>query len=187
MTTNIATTSLEPGVWAMDPAHSSVEFTVRHLMAAKVRGTFKGVTATITVGDNPADSSVTATIDAASVDTGADDRDGHLRSADFFDVENHSTIEFSSTSVAGSEESFEVIGDLTMRGVTKSVKLDASFLGLVSDPWGNEKALFSASTEIDREEWDLTWNQALESGGWLVGKKIKINLEIQAAKAESSA
>ncbi len=187
MSTSTATTDLQQGVWALDPAHSSVEFTVRHLMAAKVRGTFKGVAATITVGDNPADSSVTATIDASSIDTGADDRDGHLRSPDFFDVKNYPTIEFVSTSVAGTRESFVVTGDLTIKGVTKSVALNTAFLGVVTDPWGNEKAVFNATAEIDREDWGLTWNQALETGGWLVGKKITIELDLQAAKADTTA
>lgn len=178
-----ATTLPSSGTWALDPAHTVVGFAGRHLVAAKVRGTFKTFSGEITIGDSPADSSVAVTIDAGSIDTGVDDRDAHLRSPDFLDVEEHPTLEFVSTEVHHTGESFKVDGDLTIRGTTNPVTLDVAYLGLVNDPWGNEKAMFSAHTKIDREDWGLTWNAALEAGGFLVGKSVDIELEIQAAAA----
>ncbi len=184
MTTTAPTVAYpETGTWAVDPAHTVVGFSARHLMAAKVRGSFTTFSGTIDVAEQPGDSSVEVTIDAASIDTGVADRDDHLRSADFLDVENHPTIEFRSTAVRERGDGYQVDGELTIRGIAKPVTLDLAYLGLVTDPWGNDKALFSASTEIDREQWGLTWNQALEAGGWLVGKKVKIEIEAQAAKA----
>lgn len=173
----------QTGTWTFDPAHTVIGATVRHLMAAKVRGTFKTFDGTISVNDDLEQSSVQLTIDAASIDTGAEDRDNHLRSADFLDVENHPTIEFRSTTVrpVGGND-YEVEGELTMRGETRSVTLRVAFLGLVTDPWGNDKAIFSGSTKINREDWGLTWNQALETGGWLVGKTIDIEFDVQAAR-----
>ena len=171
------------GTWSIDPAHTVVGFAGRHLVAAKVRGSFKVFSGDITIGDTPADSSVSVTIDAGSIDTGVDDRDAHLRSPDFLDIEEHPTLVFTSTAVRQEGNDFEVDGDLTIRGKTNPVTLAVSYLGLVTDPWGNEKSLFSAHTKIDREEWGLTWNAALEAGGWLVGKTVDIELEIQAAAA----
>lgn len=173
----------QTGTWTLDPAHTVIGASVRHLMAAKVRGQFKAFSGTISMGDTPEESSVQVSIDAASIDTGVEDRDNHLRSADFLDVENHPTLEFVSTEVRRSGDNYEMEGELTMRGVTRPVTLDVSYLGLMTDPWGNDKALFSASGTINREDWGLTWNQALEAGGWLVGKNIDIELEVQAAKA----
>jgi len=173
----------QTGTWTLDPAHTVIGASVRHLMAAKVRGQFKAFSGTISMGDTPEESSVQVTIDAASIDTGVEDRDNHLRSADFLDVENHPTLEFVSTGIRRSGDNYEMEGELTMRGVTQPVTLDVSYLGLMTDPWGNDKALFSASGTINREDWGLTWNQALEAGGWLVGKNIDIELEVQAAKA----
>ena len=169
--------------WQIDPAHTSVVFVGRHLMVTKVRGTFAEVSGTITVGDNPLDSAIAVTIGTASVSTGADDRDGHLKSADFFDVENHPEMTFVSTGVRPNGDAWILDGDLTIKGVTKPVSLDFEFLGVFDDPWGNAKAAFSASTEILREDWGLTWNVALESGGLLVSKKIAIEIEVQAAPA----
>ncbi|NNK90981.1 MAG: YceI family protein [Acidimicrobiia bacterium] len=183
MTTQITRTHPEIGTWAIDPTHTTVGFTVRHLMAAKVRGSFKAFSGTITIGDTPEASSVTVSIDAASIDTGVVDRDGHLRSPDFLDVETFPSLEFVSTGVRANGDGYHVDGELTVRGVAKPVTLDLDYLGLMTDPWGNDKAMFSAVTEIDREQWGLTWNQALETGGWLVGKKVTIELEVQAAKA----
>ncbi len=182
-TTAPTTTQPDTGTWNLDPAHTTVGFSARHLVAAKVRGSFKQFSGTIVIGETLGESSVEVTIDAASIDTGVDDRDNHLRSGDFLDVENHPTLEFVSTAVREKGDGYQVDGDLTIRGTTNSVTLDLAYHGLVTDPWGNDKALFSASTEIDREQWDLTWNQALEAGGWLVGKKVKIEIEAQAAKA----
>ena len=168
------------GVWTIDPAHTVVGFAARHLVAAKVRGSFKTFSGKIDIAASAEDSSVEVSIDAASIDTGVADRDAHLRSPDFLDTENFPTLEFRSTAVRSTGSSYEVDGELTIRGVARPVTLQMAYLGVMSDPWGNEKAMFSASTEIEREEWGLTWNQALEAGGWLVGKTVSIELEIQA-------
>jgi polyisoprenoid-binding protein YceI len=169
------------GTWTIDPTHTTIGFSARHLMAAKVRGSFKSFSGTIDVADPIETSSVSVSIEAGSIDTGVDDRDGHLRSPDFLHVEEFPTIEFSSTGVRRAGSHYEVDGDLTIRGVTKPVTLRLEYHGLVTDPWGNDKALFSAGTKIDREEWGLTWNAPLEAGGWLVGKSVDIDLEVQAA------
>ncbi len=181
MTTS--TTSLPTGVWKLDPAHTSITFSVRHLMAAKVRGAFKQFEGSITVGEGPEDSAVDATIAAASIDTGVTDRDQHLRSADFLDVESYPELSFRSTGVRGERHRFTLLGDLTIRDVTRPVELDVEFHGVVSDPWGQAKAVFSAETKIDREDWGLTWNQALEAGGVLVGKDVSIEIEVQATQS----
>lgn len=171
------------GTWTIDPAHTTAGFSVRHLVAAKVRGSFKALSGTINVADVPEASSVDVTIDAASFDSGDSDRDNHVRSADFLDVENHPSLEFSSTAVRSVAGGYEVDGDLTIRGVTQSVTLAMQYAGVMADPWGNEKAIFSAATTIDREDFGLTWNAPLEAGGWLVGKRVDIEIEVQAAKS----
>jgi polyisoprenoid-binding protein YceI len=172
-----------PGRWTIDPAHSSVEFVVRHLMVAKVRGRFAEFSGDLEVGARPEDSSVAVTIQAGSVSTGDTQRDGHLRSDDFFAVEEFPTIGFVSTGVRSlGADRYAVDGELTVRGVTRPVSLAMEYVGTARDPWGNEKAGFSASTELDREDWGLTWNQALETGGVLVGKKARIELEIEAVR-----
>jgi len=169
------------GTWTIDPSHSSVEFVVRHLMVAKVRGRFSEFAGTIHVGDTPEASSVEVSIAPASITTGDPQRDGHLQSADFFDVEQYPAIGFRSTAVRPVKgERYAVDGELTVHGVSKPVTLDLEYQGSITDPFGNDKAVFSASTEIDREDWGLTWNQALESGGVLVGKKAKIEIEVEA-------
>jgi len=171
------------GTWTVDAAHSTVEFVARHLMVTKVRGRFADYDATITIADDPAASSVDVTIQVASVTTGDEGRDGHLTSPDFFDTANFPTLTFKSTKVTPvGSDTWKVDGDLTVKDVTKPVVLDVEFGGVATDPWGNQKAFFSASTEVDREEWGLTWNQPLAGGGVLVGKKAKIELEIQAAQ-----
>ena len=137
----------------------------------------------IVVGESVADSAVSVAFEAATIDTRVADRDAHLRSADFLDVENHPQITFENTSIIQAGSGFAVTGDLTIRGVTKPVTLDMTYGGIVSDPWGNAKAIFSGETKINREAFGLTWNQALEAGGWLVGKDVSIEVEVQAAKA----
>lgn len=171
------------GVWTVDPAHTVVGFTARHLVASKVRGSFKAFSGKINVTDSPESSSVEVSIDAASIDSGVADRDAHLRSPDFLDVEQYPTLEFRSTAVRPTGSGYEVDGELSIRGTSRPVTLHMEYLGVMTDPWGNEKAMFSASTEIEREKWGLTWNQALEAGGWLVGKTVGIELEVQAALA----
>jgi polyisoprenoid-binding protein YceI len=172
-----------PGTWEIDASHSNVGFVARHLMISKVRGNFQKVSGELTIGETPEASSVTATIDAASIDTADEMRDGHLRSPDFLDVEKYPTLEFRSTYARQLDEANgRLQGELRIRDVTRPVSLDVSYLGLVTDPFGNEKAVFSAETEIDREEFGITWNKALETGGVLVGRRVKVELEIQAVR-----
>ena len=173
--------------WTIDAAHTTVEFAVKHMMFTTVRGRFKAFSGTIAIDEkNPDRSKVEVDIDASSIDTGVADRDTHLRSADFLDVEHHPRITFRSTKVEGAYKAagdrFKVQGELSIRGKSIPVTLDASFEGAGKDPWGNEKAGFSARTEIDRREWGLTWNQALETGGILVANAVKIEIEAQALK-----
>ncbi|UYO98339.1 YceI family protein [Microbacterium sp. M28] len=167
------------GTWVLDPAHSEVTFSVRHMMISKVRGTFGMKSATLVAPENPLDAKVTASVDVASVDTKDEGRDTHLRSADFFDAENHPTMEFVSTGARLEDGDFLVDGDLTIRGTTKPVTFALDFGGFGVDPWGNYKAGASATTTINREDFGLTWNAALETGGVLVGKDITINLDLQ--------
>jgi len=175
-------TDLTPGTWNVDPSHSTISFVARHLMITKVRGSFKTFTGAITVAEDRLSSTVNASIDVASVYTGDDGRDGHLKSADFFDVENNPTMTFTSTVVKQDGGDFLLVGDLTIKGITKPVELELEFEGVNTDPWGNVKAGFSASTEINRKDWDLGWNVALEAGGFVVGDKVKLELDIQAVK-----
>ena len=173
--------------WEIDPVHTTVEFSVKHMMFTTVRGRFKGVKGTIEVDEkNPDHSSVNVEIDAVSIDTGAADRDAHLRSADFLDVENHPKITFRSKRVEGAAnregDEFRVLGDLDIRGKTIEVALDVTYTGRGKDPWGGERAGANATTDIDRREWGLQWNQALETGGVLVGNKVKIEIDVQAVK-----
>lgn len=167
------------GTWVLDPVHSEVAFSVRHMMMSKVRGTFGVKSATLIAPENPLETKVEASIDVASVDTKDEGRDGHLRSADFFDAENFPTMEFVSTGAREQDGDFFVDGDLTIRGVTKPVSFAFDFGGFGVDPYGNHKAGASAMTIINREEFGLTWNAALETGGVLVGKEITINIELQ--------
>jgi polyisoprenoid-binding protein YceI len=176
-------------IWQLDPAHTTVEFAVKHMMFTTVRGRFKTFTGSVHINErNPDQSKVEVTIDAASIDTGVADRDAHLRSADFLDVENHPKVIFRSTLVDGAHrkegDRFTIAGDLEIRGKRMPVLLDATFEGLGTDPWGKQRAGFSARTEIDRREWDLRWNQALEAGGVLVANSVKIEIEAQAVKQE---
>lgn len=171
------------GTWVIDGSHTSAEFVARHLMVTKVRGGFGSVTGTIEVADDPTASRVEVVIDTASISTADADRDGHVKSPDFFDVENHPEIRFVSTAVRPEGSSWVLDGDLTIKDITKPVTLDFDFVGLAADPWGNQKAAFSATTTVEREDWDLNWNVALEAGGVLVSKKVNIEIEMQAAPA----
>jgi len=169
------------GSWSVDQAHSTVEFVARHLMVTKVRGRFSDYDAAITIAERPEDSHVDVTIKTSSVTTGDPGRDGHLVSGDFLDVENYPTITFASKRVTPTGAStWQVEGDLTVHGVTQPATLAVEFGGVATDPWDNTKAFFSASTEFDRESFGLTWNQPLAGGGVLVGKKVRVELEIQA-------
>jgi polyisoprenoid-binding protein YceI len=175
--------------WDLDPVHTTIEFAVKHMMFTTVRGRFKSFTGTVQVDErNPNNSRVDVTIDTPSLDTGVADRDTHLRSADFLDVETYPKITFRSTSVEGAHtkegDRFRVIGDLEIRGKAIGVTLDVTFEGVGKDPWGKQRAGFAAQAEIDRREWGLRWNQALETGGVLVGNKVKIEVEAQTIKQQ---
>lgn len=180
--------------WRIDPGHSHVEFAVRHLMISNVKGRFTDVEGTIRVDDrNPREAEVEILIGAASIDTRQQQRDAHLRSADFFDAEQFPTLTFRGRRIEGNplEGDFRLVGDLTIRDVTREVALDATSEGLVKDPWGNERAGFSARTKIDRRDYGLRWSQALEAGGVVVGDEVKISVEAelvrQAAKTTEAA
>jgi polyisoprenoid-binding protein YceI len=176
-----AQTLLCPGVWEIDPAHSNVEFVVRHLLS-KVRGRFTEFEGAITIDPEPARSSVEATIQAASIDTHNADRDAHLRSPDFLDIERFPTLSFRSTAVRPGDEPgrYAVDGDLTIRDMTRPVTLDVEYLGWSDDPWGGKRAGFSASTEINRDDFGANWNVVLETGGMLLGKQVRVELEVEA-------
>jgi polyisoprenoid-binding protein YceI len=172
-----------PGTYELDPSHSSVNFSVRHLMVSKTKGRFADFTGTVTIAEDPLESSVEVEIQTASVDTRDETRDGHLRSADFFDVDVNPVIAYRSTTVTpGAKGTWDVEGQLTVRGVTKAVPLSVSFEGGAVDPWGNPRIGFEAHTELDREAFGLTWNQTLETGGVLVGKAVKIDIEAEAVQ-----
>ena len=178
--TTTAPTPIPTGVWEIDPSHSNVEFVARHLLS-RVRGRFTGFGGAITIAEPLSRSSVGVTIDAASVDTHNADRDAHLRSPDFLDVERYPEISFRSTSVAEDGDGrYRLDGDLTIRGVTRPVTLELAYLGWSDDPWGGKRAGFSATTEIDRHDFGATWNLAVETGGVVVGRKVRIELEIEA-------
>jgi polyisoprenoid-binding protein YceI len=174
---------LTPGNWTVDVSHSNISFVARHLMVTKVRGRFSDFTGTITVGDDPLQSKVEATVQMASVTTGDAGRDGHLQNNDFFDIEKFPTMSFVSTGIVSKGSDYTLNGDLTVKGVTKPVAFDLEFDGVATDPWGATKAGFTAETEINRKDFGVDWNVALEAGGVLVGDKVKITLDIQAVKA----
>ncbi|MCQ4041473.1 YceI family protein [Streptantibioticus rubrisoli] len=170
------------GEWKLDPGHAEVGFVGRHFMMTKVRGRFHGVDSTILVGERPEDSKVTAVIDIASLDTGDKSRDDHLKSADFFDVEKFPKATFTSTSVTWQGTSGSAVGDLTIKDVTRPVTLQIDYLGYARDPWDNDRIVFSAKGKVNREEWGLTWNMVLESGGLMVSKEIELVLEFEAIR-----
>lgn len=179
--TSIDIPGYRAGTWVLDPSHSEVTFSVRHMMISKVRGTFGVKSATLIAPENPLDARVEASVDVTSIDTKDEGRDQHLRSADFFDTENFPTMDFVSTGARTENGELFVDGDLTIRGITKPVSFELDFGGFGSDPWGNYKAGASAKTVINREDFGLTWNAALETGGVLVGKDVTISLDLQGA------
>ena len=167
--------------WTIDPAHSTIEFVAKHMMITTVKGRFTEFEGTVVADEqNIADSKVDVVMKAASLDTRSDQRDQHLRSADFLHVEEFEDVTFHSTSVSGTKEKFKVTGDLTIRGTTKPITLDVTFEGQGKDPWGGTRASFSAHGKFDRRDYGLTWNVALETGGILVSNEVKINIEAQA-------
>jgi polyisoprenoid-binding protein YceI len=171
--------------WNIDASHSSLQFSVRHMVITKVRGAFKTYTGSLELneGNDLELAKVDVVIDAASIDTAEPRRDEHLRGTDFLDVASFPTLRFESRAIAQRGERYRVEGDLTIHGVTRPVVLDAEFQGQAKDPWGGQRAAFNAKTSVNREDFGLTWNQALEAGGLLVGTKIDIEIEVQAVKA----
>jgi len=175
-------------VYTLDPAHTTVEFVVRHLMIAKVRGRFTRLDGQVEMrpgSDLPA--AIVATIDAASVDTREEQRDGHLRSTDFLDVEKYPHLTFESERIDGTPDEFTIEGRLTLHGVTRNVRLVGSFEGRATDPWGGERIGYAAHGTINRKDFGLTWNAALETGGVVVGDEVRIELNVEAVLAQNSA
>ena len=178
-------------IWQLDPVHTTVEFAVKHMMFTTVRGRFRSFTGVVDINDrHPEQSRVEVTIDASSLDTGVAARDAHLRSADFLDVEHHQQITFRTTRVDGAYtdegDRFTIVGELEIRGTRRSVTLNATFGGRGTDPWGKRRVGFTASTDIDRRDWGLRWNQALETGGVLVADSVRIEIEAQAIELEEA-
>ena len=179
-----AITAIPTGTWNVDPAHSSIEFRVKHLGISTVRGSFREFEGRIEIGEDVASSKAFGKIKAASIDTGEPKRDEHLRSADFFDVENHPEITFESTSIEViDEDEFHVTGDLTMHGVTKPITLHAEVTGTEEDPWGNTRVGLEAQGELNRSDYEMKFNQALGSGNMMVSDKVRINIDVSAVKA----
>ncbi len=177
------TPQLPAGTWNVDPTHSRIGFVARHMMVTKVKGQFKDYTATVEVAENPLASRVEFEVQMASVDTGNDDRDGHLRTNDFFNVDEFPTMTFRSTSILADGDDITLTGDLTIKGITKSVEFEVEFEGLGADPWGGTRAGFEAKAVIDRTDFGVEFNAALETGGVLLADKVTIEVDLQLVKA----
>jgi polyisoprenoid-binding protein YceI len=187
MTQSVSATTIpgyRTGTWQIDPVHSEVSFSVRHLMVSKVRGYFTDFSGTIVTADEPTDSSVTATIALNSIDTRSEQRDNHIRSADFFDVESHPTMTYRSTSVSGNGENWTVEGELSLHGVTRPVPLSLELNGFTADPFGGQRVGFSATAEINRRDFGIDISLPMDGGGAVVGDKIAITLEVEAVLDE---
>lgn len=170
--------------WAIDPTHSEIGFKVKHMMFTNVSGKFTNYEGTIsTDDDNFENASIEFSAETNSIDTNNTDRDNHLKSADFFDVENHPKLTFKATSFTKSGDDYELSGDLTIKDITKSVTFPAEFSGLMKDPWGNTKAGLNINGKINRKDWGLNWNSALETGGVLVSEEVRLNIELQLVKS----
>jgi len=175
------------GTYELDTVHTSVEFVARHMLS-RVRGRFTDFRGTIEIAERPEESSAEVEIQAASIQSNSDQRDGHLKSGDFLQADEYPTLSFTSTAVRVEDDGkFELDGDLTIRGTTRPVTLRGAYLGLSKTPYGKTVLAASATTSIEREDWDMTWNVAIETGGWLVGKKVDIELEVEAIKVDDDA
>ena len=186
MTTPTTATSIpgyEAATWNIDPAHSEVGFSVRHMMVSKVRGRFTGFSGTIVTGEDPVQSSVTAEIEMASINTGQEQRDEHIKSADFFEVETHPTMTYKSTGIRVEDGEYVLDGDLTLKGVAKSVPLNLELNGFGPDAWGGTRAGFTATGEINRRDFNVNFTAPMQNGGVVVADKIQLHLEIEAVKA----
>lgn len=171
------------GTWTVDPTHSRIGFVARHMMVTKVRGSFSEYSAEVEIGDDPLDSSLSAVVQMASIDTGNADRDNHLRTNDFFDIAGHPTMTLVATGFEQDGDDHRMHADLTIKGVTKPVTFDLELDGVGQDPWGGTRAGLSASTTINRRDWGIEWNAPLEAGGVLVGDKVQVELDIQLVKS----
>ena len=178
--TNVQIPGYVEGSWTIDPAHSNVEFSVRHMMVSKVRGKFRTFSGEIVTGADPLGSSVTAEIDLSSIDTGSEQRDGHLRSPDFFDTDNHPRMTYRSTGLRADGDNYVLDGELTLKGVTRSVPLKLELNGFGPDPYGGTRAGFTAIGQINRADFGVTYNAAIEGGGVVVADKVGLHLEIEA-------
>ena len=181
----MSTPDIPAGTWTIDPSHSEVGFSVRHLMVSKVKGTFESFSGAVEISDDLLASSVTASVDLSSINTRDAQRDEHLRSGDFFEVATYPELTFASTSVEPAGDGYRVTGDLTIKGTTRSVDLDLEFHGIHPDPWGGTRAGFSATTSISRKAFGVDFEIPMDGGGVVVGDKVEITLEIQAVLAES--
>ena len=184
VTTTPTTQLLPTGTWDIDPSHSSIEFSVRHLMISKVKGSFKTFSGSVTVPEDPFQASLHVTIDPNSIDTRDANRDNHLRGGDFFEVEKYPVAEYVSRSVRPAGDGFVVEGDLTLHGVTRPVALDLDFNGTGGDPWGNTRAGFTASTEVNRRDFGIDITMPMETGGVVVGDKVKLTIEVELVLAK---
>ena len=167
------------GTWSIDAGHAELAFIGRHFGLTKIRGRFTGIDGTVQVAADPTESTVDVTIDMASVESGSADRDNHLRSADFFDVDNHPTAHFRSTAIDFGGTRGTITGDLTIKGIIQPVVLDVEYLGYVRDPWDYDRAAFSATATVNREDWGVSWNMVLGSGGLLVSKHIELEIDVE--------
>ncbi len=182
-TTETAVPGYEAATWTIDPVHSEVGFSVRHMMVSKVRGRFSNFSGQIVTADDPTQSSVTAEIDLSSINTGQEQRDAHIRSADFFEVETYPTMTYKSTGIRVEDGEYVIDGDLTLKGVTKSVPLHLELNGFGPDPYGGVRAGFTATGEINRSDFNVSFNAPLANGGVVVAEKVTLQLEIEAVKA----
>jgi polyisoprenoid-binding protein YceI len=181
------TALLSAGTWNIDPGHADLAFIGRHLVFTKVRGRFTDVQGTVRIGEDPRESTLEVTIGMASVDSGSSQRDEHLRSADLFDVERFPTAHYRSTRVVWTDGTQATVeGQLTIHGVTRAVPLAVSYLGSARDPWGGDRAVFSATARVNREDFGITWNMALETGGLLVSKEIDLEIEIETVRSQDT-
>ena len=179
----MSATEIQTSTYTIDPAHSSVEFAVKHLGIASVKGTFATFEGTLVLGDSLAGAQAYGTVEVASIDTKESTRDDHLRSADFFDAENHPQLTFRSTAIRPiDDETFDIVGDLTMHGITRELTLRAELQGTEIDPWGNERIGVEVKGQLNRSDWDMRFNQVLGSGNVLVSDKVKLSLDISAVK-----